>query len=215
MASIGLPKKTSSVIVPLCGHLFWVPIFEDDHTLDGCNSFMIWHLIFVSCIYVYIYISSSRLLMAEILHYRGCKQMYLNNGISDNYQPQLVISSEFWAINSISTMLLSISLPIGSMYGISTSYLLDFYGKCRQIYLDPMGYTAIPLYVLPSRPQKNHASRGPSRCAKKHWKGAFWDKENREKPMVKSVVGLQYVKTCENDGSTFAKVCQNLDFADV
>ena len=35
-----------------------------------------------------------------------------------------------------------------------------------------------------------HASQGPSRCPKKHGKGASWDKENQEKPMVKSVVGL-------------------------
>ena len=121
--------------------------------------------------YMCMYFSSSRLLMAEILHYLGCKQVYLNNGISDNYQPQLVISSEFW-----------------SMYGISTSYLLDFYGKCRQIYRRILW--AIPLYhCIHTHPMSSgfHASQGPSRRPKKHWKGAFWDKENREKPMVKSV----------------------------
>ena len=195
-----LERYWGPLCVVTCGT--WVPKnrgwpYTGYHWMDVIHLWYdIWiHLIFCF-VYMHVYFfSSSRLLMAEILHYLGCKQMYLNNGISDNYQPRLVISSEFWAINSIITMLLSISLPMGSMYGISTSYLLDFYGKCRQIYRRILW--AIPLYhCIHTHPMSSgfHASQGPSRCAKKHWKGAFWDKENREKPMVKSVVGLHVIR---------------------
>ena len=142
-------------------------------SLDGCNSFMIWHLIIcyfvlcISCVFIFPHPDYWWLKSCTTWDVNKC---ILNNGISDNYQPQLVISSEFWAINSIITMLLSIYLPMGSMYGISTSYLLDFYGKCRQIYLDPMGYTAEYHCMYPSDVIRISRFPRSKQMPKKTWK---------------------------------------------